>query len=153
MQSDSVRHLLRCSVAAYWRCVLDAEYNRQLYLNVLRYRAFEPLSLERTAAVIKWTTFVEPTLGKIPEALARVVKWFGDSSCVETASFDVATQRLETTYATSAMREKTSIRAEVVCEEAPHGACERVQSTLVEVRALGIGGLLEKAILSDMHRT
>jgi hypothetical protein len=150
MPEQEIRHPMDCDVDTYWRCVFDEEYNRRLYLEVLRFRDFKLLSQEEKADKKTRRLYLNPPAADLPGPVAKVV---GDLSWHEEGSFDAKTKRYRFKVIPASLPDKTHIEGEIWCEPRGDKKCERIAKTNVEVKVFMVGGLIEKRIIDDMRKS
>src|SRR5262245_11388621 len=142
--SDHVfRHNLDCDSATYWKCVFDPEYNRRLYLEVLKFREFKVLEQKEDDRTIKRRIYLNPPAQDLPGPIAKVV---GDLSWVEEGTYEKATHKYTFKIIPASQAEKSNIHGEVHTEDRGPKKAERIAKNHIEVKIFMIGGLIEKKI-------
>jgi hypothetical protein len=149
----TIRHPYAIEPDAFWReLFFDAEYNRKLYLEGLRFEGFEvleetnPPDGRRTRKV-----HVKPRF----EAPAAMRSMIGDSmSYVEDGRLELTgpnTPRWISKVLPSAMADKTRVTAEMWLERTGPGQSDRVANFEIEVKMFGVGGMVEKMLEKSMR--
>lgn len=149
----TIRHPYAIEPDAFWReLFFDAEYNRKLYLEGLRFEGFEvleetnPPDGRRTRKV-----HVKPRF----EAPAAMRSMIGDSmSYVEDGRLELTgpnTPRWISKVLPSAMADKTRVTAEMWLERTGPGQSDRVATFEIEVKMFGVGGMVEKMLEKSMR--
>jgi hypothetical protein len=149
MIEREIRHPIEGDAEAYWRCVFDDEFNRRLYVDVMRFREFKTLRLETTDEVITRAFYFNPPPTPLPKPVEKVL---GDMSWVEEATYDRRARRMRVRYVTGRMADKIAIDGEVWCEPRADGAIERVARMRVDARLFVVGPLVQRAILADLDK-
>lgn len=152
MPELTCRHVLDCDESTYWdECIFDADYNRTLYAEALRFPGYEILELSETPeARIKRARILPPIVG----LSAPLKKLVGDKlAYVEDGRFDKRTRRYTSRITPSVLADKTKTSGEVWCEPADGGKITRVARIRVDVRVFGLGGMVEDKLLSDLRRS
>ena len=110
MPEIEIRHTLECDVDTYWKCVFDDEYNRRLYMDVLKFRECKTLSNEDRGATKTRKLHLNPPPADLPAPVAKVV---GDLSWDEEGTFDTKTKRYRFKVKPASMPDKTTIENEI----------------------------------------
>ena len=150
MSEMLIRHEMHCDVDTYWKCVWDEEYNRRLYLDVLKFRECTRLSQDDQPNVLTRRIKLNPPKMDLPAAVAKVI---GDVSWIEEGTFDKATKKFKVKVVTSSMPDKTHISGELWCEPKGDKLIERVAKMSVEVKIFMVGGIVEKRVMEDMKKS
>ena len=145
-----IRHTLKCDAEAYWRCVFDEQYNRRLYLDILKFREFKMLSHQETADGSTRRIHLNPPATELPAPVAKVV---GDLSWVEDGTYTKATRRYRFKCIPASMPDKTQIAGELWCESRGPKTIERIARIKIEVKVFVVGALVEKRISEDTQRS
>src|SRR5579859_6537144 len=92
MADLTLRHEMNCDEDTYWeKCVFDAEYNRELYLDSLKFPGWKLLEQKDDGKTITRRVHVDPPVGNLPGPVKKVI---GDSlSYLEEGTFDRASKR------------------------------------------------------------
>jgi hypothetical protein len=150
MSDFTIRHAIDCDSDTYWKCVWDEEYNRRLYMDVLKFRECTRLSQEDKGDVITRRIRLNPPAVDLPAPVAKVI---GDLSWVEEGTFDKKTGKYRVKVITGSMPDKTHISGELWCEPKGDKKCERIAKMSVEVKIFMVGGIVEKRIGDDMKKS
>jgi hypothetical protein len=150
MPEIEIRHTLDCDVDTYWKCVFDDEYNRRLYMDVLKFRECKTLANEDRGATRVRKLHLNPPPADLPAPIAKVI---GDLSWDEEGTFDTKTKRYRFKVRPASMPDKTSIEGEIWCEPRGEKKCERIAKSNIEVKIFMVGGMVEKRIADDMRKS
>jgi len=150
MSEQQFRHTMECDNDAYWKCVFDEEYNRRLYMDVLKFRELKRISQEEKGDTITRKLFLNPPPADLPGPIAKVV---GDLSWTEEGTYDKKTGRYTFKVTPASMPDKTKIHGEIWCEKRGDKKVERIAKTSVEVKVFMVGSLVEKRIFEDMKKS
>ena len=150
MAEQTIRHVIACDTETYFKCVFDEEYNRRLYLDVLKFREITLRGQEETADTITRKLYLNPPKVDLPGPIAKVV---GDLSYVEEGTYDKKTHRYRYKVTPASNADKTTIKGEMWCEDRGPKKIERIAKTFVEVKIFMIGSLIEKRIFDDMKKS
>jgi hypothetical protein len=150
MPSIEIRHAMDCDVDTYWKCVFDDEYNRRLYMDVLKFREAKTLSQNDTGDKKTRKLYLNPPPADLPGPVAKVL---GDLSWHEEGSFDTKTKRYRFKVIPASAADKTTIEGEIWCEPRGDKKCERVAKTNIDVKIFMVGGIVEKRIEADMRKS
>ncbi len=146
----TIRHDIPCAIDTYWRCVWDEEYNKRLYLDVLKFRECTRLEQKETDAQITRRIKLNPPAQDLPGPVAKVL---GDLSWIEDGVFDKKTGIYKVKIITASMPDKTHIGGENWCESRGDAACVRIAKMSVEVKVFMVGGIVEKRIEADTKKS
>jgi len=149
MADLEIRHQLDCTVDTYWKCVFDEEYNRRLYLDILKFREFKLLAQDPPSDQRSRNLYLNPAAMELPGPIAKVI---GDVSWREEGTYDAKTKRYRFKIVPASMPDKTHINGEVFCEERG-GKLERVAKMSIEVKVFMVGGMVEKKIMEDTKKS
>lgn len=140
----TVRHVFDTSVDNYWNEIFfDQDYNARLYREALGFKGFDLLELTGEKGGRRTRRMrTEPA----SDAPAVVKKLIGDSlTYTESGTYDPATGIWTYDIVTSKLADKIRIGGRLWAE--PKGTkCERVAEINIEVKILGVGGVVEKFI-------
>jgi hypothetical protein len=145
-----MRHDFECDQDVYWKCVFDDEYNKRLYVDLLKFRECTKLSFEDKGDVITRRIKLNPPPTDLPGPVAKVV---GDLSWVEEGSYDKKTHKYKVKVVTASMPDKTRISGENWTEPKGDKKCVRVARFDIEVKVFMVGGIVEKRIAEDMKKS
>ena len=152
MPEITLRHEIECSEETYWqKCFFDEEYNRRLFLDVLKFPGFTLLEQKNDAGTKTKKCKIDPPLVGIPSAAKKVI---GDRlSYVEEGSLDEKSGRYTFKVTPSAMAEKTSVTGELYAEKLGENRIARVAKIKVEVKVFMLGGMVEEKIIGDLKNS
>jgi hypothetical protein len=151
MVETRIEHQFSCSEATFWgKVFFDPEYNRRLFLEELKCPHYRLLELEETDQTVIRVHEISPRVAGVP---GPVLSLIGDGfSYLERDVFTRSTRRMQLVVTPSKLSSRLDIGGVYhTVEEGPH-RCRRVFECHVVCKILGLGGLLEKQIVSDMHR-
>lgn len=149
MPDITLRHEIDTDEDTYWaRCVFDATFNKQLYIDELKFPEWKLLDSKDDDAKIWRRVQVDPPVGNMPGAVKKVI---GDKlSYVEEGTFDKASKRYTFKVTPSTLADKTKVAGEMWVEKLGDKKIARVTKIAVEVKVFMVGGLVEDRILSDL---
>ena len=147
-----VEHTFNCSVDTFWdRIFFDPEYNRRLFLEVLKFPEWKETKNEDKGDRIERTCEAMPRLGDLPGPIKKVV---GDGvKYREEGVFEKATRRYRMRVVPNKMSDKLSIDCQMSLEPRPDGKSSRIFTCRAEARIFGVGSIIEKRLLEDMQRS
>jgi hypothetical protein len=150
MSELTIRHEIDCDADTYWRCVWDEEYNRRLYMDVLKFRECTRLMQEEKGDQISRRIKLNPPAVDLPAPVAKAI---GDIGWIEEGTFDKKTGHYKVKVIPASLPEKTHIFGELWCESRGPKRVERIAKMNVEVKVFMIGGIVEKRIIDDMKKS
>ena len=150
MPEVTLRHEINTDEDTYWStCVFDAEFNKKLYIDALKFPQWKLLDSKEDDAKIWRKVQVDPPTGDMPGAVKKVI---GDRlSYVEEGTFDRKTKRYSFKVTPSTMAEKTKVAGEMWTEKLGEKKIVRITKIKVEVKVFMVGGLVEDRIISDLR--
>lgn len=150
MPDISLRHEFETDEDTYWsKCVFDADFNKKLYLEALKFPVWQLLDFKDDDAKIWRRVQVEPPVTNVPGPVKKVI---GDRlSYVEEGTFDKKTHRYAIKVTPSTMTDKMKIAGEMWTEKLGDKKIARLTKMNVEVKIFMVGGLVEERILSDLR--
>ena len=153
MPEITLRHEIDTDEDTYWaRCVFDADFNKKLYIDALKFPQWKLIDSKDDDAKIWRKIQVDPPTGDMPGPVKKVI---GDRlSYVEEGTFDKKTKRYSFKVTPSTMAEKTKVAGEMWVErlgDENGKKIARITKISVEVKVFMIGGLVEDRILSDLR--
>jgi hypothetical protein len=148
----TLRHELNCDAETYWeKCVFDAEYNRRLFLEELKFRSYELIEQRDTGDTIVRKAKGEPQVGHLPGPVKKVL---GDSfGYVEEGTFDRKAKRYSFRTIPAVLPDKIKIQGSMVCEPLGDKKVTRVTSIHVDVKVFMVGGMIEDRIVADIKHS
>jgi hypothetical protein len=150
METININHVLSCSEDTFWNLAMDEEFTRTLYLDALGYQAWEQVSCEKTAALIRRVTHLVPPMLDLPSVLKKIAK--SGISYEQVEVFDRAAGRLETELTPSNFRDRVTIRSTTHTEGLGAETCKRMCTATVVARIFPVSGLVERQIAAGMVR-
>ncbi len=135
---------------AFWgRMFFDPAYNQSLYTEGLGFESLEILEDAVTPDGSRRRRMrVRPRLD-MPAAVKKLV---GEKvTYVEEGTFDAAAGTFRSRIVPSSLADRIRIETVMRLEPRGAGACERIAEAEVEVRVLGLGGLVEKFIEKSLR--
>ena len=153
MPEITLRHEIDTDEDTYWaRCVFDADFNKKLYIDALKFPQWKLIDSKDDDAKIWRKIQVDPPTGDMPGAVKKVI---GDRlSYVEEGTFDKKTKRYSFKVTPSTMAEKTKVAGEMWVEklgDANGKKIARVTKISVEVKVFMVGGMIEDRIVADLR--
>jgi hypothetical protein len=152
MAQIRAEHIFNATEDTYWGKIFFAEeYNRRLHLEALRFLEWREVRVEDKGDYVERTVEVVPRVGELPGPIKKLI---GDRiGYVERGIYDKRARRYRITVTPSRLADKLTITGELFTEPAPEGRCRRIYLGRVEARIFGVGGLLEKLIVSDLEKS
>lgn len=142
MRTFTVSHPYPISEDRFWgEIFLALDYNTALYEEALGFR-FEQLERLDGASEISRRIRCTPKLS-LPKAAQKIV---GDGNYVEAGRLDLATRRWRFELTPARLADKISIRGAMWSTPAGPDALIRHCETEIEIRILGLGKVIEKAV-------
>jgi Protein of unknown function (DUF2505) len=150
MADVMIRHELPCTEDTYWNHVtFDPEFNRRLYVDILKFPGYEVLSETTDGARRSRRIRFEPPLGQLPTPIKKVL---GDSlAYTEEGTFDPALKRYAFKIIPSALAEKTRAEGELRCEPLGPTSITLVAKMTIQVKVFVVGSMIEDKIANDMR--
>ena len=152
MAEIRVEHSFKCSEETFWTKVFfDDEYNRRLFQEILKFPVWRVLKSEEHGDEVHRTIEAAPPIGDLPGALKAVV---GDSAGYEERGvFNKKTRRYRVQVVPNRMSDKISVVVEMWTEPLGDAQCKRFARATATAKIFGVGGMLEKKMLSDLERS
>lgn len=152
MATLEVEHVYNCSEATYWdRIFLDAEYNERLFKTELKFPSWRELSREERGGLIHRVIEVVPYVGELPGPIKAVV---GEGiGYEERGVYDRAAKNYKVTVVPNKLADKLNVKVEQWTVPDGEGRCRRKMRGDVNVKIFGVGGAIEKRMLSDLERS
>ena len=148
MRRFTITQEIACDVARHWRLFLDDAYDREQYLQGLRYPAYEIVERSESDAEVRRTIKVTPLL----ELPGPVQKLLGNGfGYVEAGRFDKATQIWTSTTTPNMLRGRLRSSSIVRCEPAGDDRCTRICELSVEANVFAIGSLVESSLEKNLR--
>ncbi|HEY5375478.1 MAG TPA: DUF2505 family protein [Polyangiaceae bacterium] len=152
MAEIRVEHVFKCSEETFWTKVFfDDEYNRRLFKEILKFPVWRVAKSEEHGDEVHRTIEASPPIGDLPGALKAVV---GDNAGYEERGvFNKKTRRYRVQVVPNRMSDKISVVVEMWTEPAGDNQCKRFAKATATAKIFGVGGMLEKKMLSDLERS
>jgi hypothetical protein len=152
MAEIRVEHTFKCSEETFWTKVFfDDEYNRRLFQEILKFPVWRVAKSEERGDEVHRTIEAAPPIGDLPGPLKAVV---GDSAGYEERGvFNKKTHRYRVQVVPNRMSDKISVVVEMWTEPLGEGQCKRFARATATAKIFGVGGMLEKKLLSDLERS
>ncbi len=152
MAEIRVEHGFNCSEETFWTKVFfDDEYNRRLFKEILKFPVWRVLKSEERGDEVHRTIEASPPIGDLPGALKAIV---GDNAGYEERGvFNKKTRRYRVQVVPNRMSDKISVVVEMWTEPAGDNQCKRFAKATATAKIFGVGGMLEKKMLSDLERS
>jgi len=152
MADARIEHIFNCSSETFWNKVFfDEEYNRRLFKDELRFPSWREVKREDRGNELYRVVEVVPHVGELPGPLKAVV---GDGiGYEEHGTFDKQKQRYRVEVKPNKLADKVFVRIEMFTEPAGEKQCRRVVTVSVTAKIFGVGGMIEKRMLSDLEKS
>jgi hypothetical protein len=152
MATLEVEHTFNCSEATYWdRLFLDAEYNERLFKGELKFPVCRELSREERGGTLHRVVEVVPYVGELPAAIKAVI---GEGiGYQERGVLDRAAKTYKVVVVPNKLADKLSIKVDLWTIADGDTRCRRKAKADVSVKIFGVGGAIEKRMLSDLERS
>jgi Protein of unknown function (DUF2505) len=152
MATLEVEHVFNCSEATYWdRIFLDPEYNERFFKTELKFPVWREQSREERGGALHRVVEVVPYVGELPGALKAVI---GEGiGYEERGVLDRNAKTYKVTVVPNKMADKLSIKVDLWTVADGDQRCRRKARAEANVKVFGVGGTIEKRILSDLERS
>jgi hypothetical protein len=147
-----IQHDFDCTEATFWDLFLDDTYNQALFQGFLKFPRWQVLERVERGNELHRVVEVEPYVGELPGPIKKIV---GESfSYREVGYLDRQKQRYYVRIVTSRLSDKFSVECEQYTEPLDGGKrCRRIFLANVGVHIFGVGGLIERRIVTDLSRS
>lgn len=136
MRKLTATHSFECDVDTFWKTFFDPEYNKALYLDELKFKAFEILEQTETKRRMR----AVPKLN-MP---GPVMKVLGDSfGYEENGSFDKTKSTFSWKMIPNTMADRLFTEGTVKIEADGDKRVKRLSDAKIEAKIFGLGGVLE----------
>lgn len=152
MTEARIVHELACSEATFWeKLFFDDAFNRRLFLQELGFAGWRVVSLgDPSADVVERELEVTPPIGDLPGPLRSII---GEGlSYRELGRYDRKRRRYAVKAKSGKLGDRLVVEGELYTEALDANRCRRIFVVRVEAKIFGIGGLLEKRVLSDLEQ-
>lgn len=141
----TVRHAFDTDLDTYWNKIFfDAEYNRRLYEDILKFKSYKQLEQRDTGGgAITRTLRLEPGF----DAPAVIQKLLGDKFFyTEVGNFDPVKKRWRYVITPSTLPDKVGISGDFWAEARGGTKIERIAECDITAKIFGVGGMLESFV-------
>jgi hypothetical protein len=152
MATLEIEHTFNCSAETFWNKVfLDPDYNERLFKGELKFPVWRELKSEEKGGILYRTLEVVPYVGELPGTLKAVI---GEGiGYEERGQLDRASGRYKVEVVPNKMADKLSVKVEMWTIPDGDKRCRRKARAEANVKIFGVGGTIEKRILSDLERS
>jgi hypothetical protein len=152
MATLEVEHTFNCSEATFWdKVFLDPEYNERLFKTELKFPVCREVSREERGGALHRVVEVVPYVGELPGAIKAVV---GEGiGYEERGVLDRNAKTYKVVVVPNKLAEKLSIKVDIWTVADGENKCRRKVRADVTVKIFGVGGTIEKRMLSDLERS
>jgi len=152
MATLEVEHVFNCSEATYWdRIFLDPEYNERLFKTELKFPVWREVSREERGGALHRVIEVVPYVGELPGALKAVI---GEGiGYEERGVLDRNAKTYKVVVVPNKLADKLSIKVDLWTVADGETRCRRKARAEASVKIFGVGGTIEKRMLSDLERS
>jgi Protein of unknown function (DUF2505) len=150
MAEVTIKHVFHCSEDTFWdKVFFDEEYNRRMFKEALEFPVYEMLKNDQDDNEVRRSINVVPKLGPMPGPLKAVV---GEGlGYREDGVYDKKTRVYSTVITPNKLAEKMKIKGKFTTRPKGDNELERIFECSVTAKIFGVGGMLEKRIISDME--
>lgn len=146
-----IEHVIECSEDTFWSMFLDEKYNQALFQGYLKFPLWRVSSLEDGEPVMKRVVEVEPYVADLPGAIKKVL---GENIRYrEEGKYDKQKRRYEVEVVPARLADKIFVKGVQSTQALGPKQCKRVFEIEVTVKIFGVGGMIEKRIISDLQRS
>jgi hypothetical protein len=152
MATLEVEHTFNCSEATFWdRIFLDPEYNERLFKGELKFPVCRELSREERGGALHRVVEVVPYVGELPGAIKAVI---GEGiGYEERGVLDRNAKTYKVVVAPNKLADKLNVKVDIWTVADGENRCRRKVRADVSVKIFGVGGAIEKRMLSDLERS
>jgi hypothetical protein len=152
MAAVRIEHTFECSENTFWdKIFFDEEYNRRLFKERLKFPVYEETKREERGEEVHRVIRVVPPIGDLPLALKKVL---GDNiGYDERGVFNKSTRHYRIQIVPNKLADKLSVVGELRTQAAGPTAMKRIFEAEVTAKIFGVGGMMEKRIVSDLERS
>jgi len=142
MKNIVMRHTINTSVDNFWKLFVDAEYNRKIFLEDLRYASWRVLEQKDGADSYVQRVEMQPPM----DAPGPIKKLMGDSfKLTEEGTLDKKSGLYRFKAIPSTMADKISVTGTIRVEAAGANSCTRITEIALEAKVFGLGGMIESS--------
>jgi hypothetical protein len=152
MATLEIEHTYNCSEATFWdRLFLDPEYNERLFKTELKFPVWREVSREERGGTLHRVVEVVPYVGELPGALKAVI---GEGiGYEERGVLDRSAKTYKVTVVPNKLADKLSVKVDIWTVADGDSRCKRKVRADASVKIFGVGGAIEKRMLSDLERS
>lgn len=152
MATLEIEHTFNCSEATFWdRIFLDPEYNDRLFKTELKFPVWREASREERGGAMHRVVEVVPYVGELPATIKAVI---GEGiGYEERGVFDRNGKSYKVVVKPNKLADKLSIKVDQWTVADGDNRCKRKVRAEVSVKIFGVGGAIEKRMLSDLERS
>jgi len=152
MATLEIEHTYNCSEATFWdRLFLDPEYNERLFKTELKFPVWREVSREERGGALHRVVEVVPYVGELPGALKAVI---GEGiGYEERGVLDRNAKTYKVTVVPNKLADKLSVKVDIWTVADGDSRCKRKVRADASVKIFGVGGAIEKRMLSDLERS
>ena len=147
----TIRHTFDTDADTFWKVFFDAEYNRALFVDHLKFKSYRVLELDRRddGSVVRRVECAPPM--EVP-AVAR--KIFGDAtSYVEEGRYDPKSARFSVSVVPKVGADRVHTRVEMRVEPRGERRIERIADIDNTVKVFAIGKVIEAFIEGETRKS
>ena len=151
MATLEVEHTFNCSEATFWdRIFLDPEYNDRLFKTELRFPVWREVSREERGGLLHRVLEVAPHVGELPGPIKAVI---GDGlGYEERGVLDRNAKTYQVVVVPNKLADKINITMKLSTTPDGDKRCKRRVRIEANIKIFGVGGMMEKRLLSDLDR-
>lgn len=144
----SLRHELNCtSATCFEKIIFSDEYNRRLFLELLKFPTFKTEAQNTDGDVWTRRARIEPPATGLPGPLKKII---GDKlGYVEEGEWKKGSDTYKFRIIPDTMAEKTRIEGTIRCKDEGDGKCVRLAEIDFEVKVFMVGGMAEERMVTD----
>jgi hypothetical protein len=152
MAETRIEHVYNCSEDTFWnKLFLDEEYNRRLFKDALGFPVYDVTESKETDTEVRRSIKAVPKLGPMPGPLKAVI---GEGiGYVENGVLDKKARRYTSDITPNKLADKVTIKGAMTTQPKGDNKCLRVFECKVNAKIFGVGGMLEKRVISDMQES
>ena len=150
MADCRIEHVYNCSEDTFWdKLFFDEEYNKSLFKDALAFPVYEKLKETSDDKEVKRSLNVVPKLGPMPGPLKALI---GDGlGYREDGVFDKKTRKYTMVITPNKLADKMTIKGAFYTKPQGDNKLLRIFECHVTAKIFGVGGMLEKRVISDME--
>jgi hypothetical protein len=146
-----IEHTFECSEKAFWETFQDAEYNRQMFCERMKFPRWEITSLQKEGDIVRRVVEVEPYVGQLPGAIKKVI---GDNIRYrEQGTLNLGKNRYELSVVPTRLSDKILTTGVQYTESLGENECRRIFEAEVRVKIFGVGSMIERQIVGDLKKS